>query len=90
MADPHLCGFGGFFWIIQPGGGDKWLYFTIPLFTAPLSTSRDIVTRSVKGGASSVSILFYSMAVALAAGADGWKIADAALVVDAGQFILHR
>ena len=44
----------------------------------------------MKGGASSVSILFYSMAVALVAGADGWKIADAALVVNARQFILHR
>ena len=63
-----FVGFGGVLLIIQPGSGDKWLYFLIPLFTALLSTFRDIVTRKMKGGDSSVSILFYSMVVALAAG----------------------
>ena len=63
-----FVGFGGVLLIIQPDGGNKWLYYCIPLFTALLSTFRDIVTRGMKGGDSSVSILFYSMIVALAAG----------------------
>ena len=64
-----LVGFCGMLLIIQPGQGGEWLYFLIPLFTAFLVTMRDIVTRGMKGGDSSLSILFYSMFVALLTGA---------------------
>ncbi|MBH67730.1 MAG: hypothetical protein CMM58_05195 [Rhodospirillaceae bacterium] len=69
-----FIGFGGVLLIVQPGIGGDWAYFAIPLFTALLSTFRDIVTRGMKGGDSSVSILFYSMIVALIAGAGSLPI----------------
>ena len=63
-----FVGFCGVLLIIQPGQGGVWLYFLIPLFTALLATMRDIVTRQMKGGDTSLSILFYSMIVAVLTG----------------------
>lgn len=63
-----FVGFCGVLLIIQPGQGGVWLYFLIPLFTAFLATMRDIVTRQMKGGDTSLSILFYSMIVAVLTG----------------------
>ena len=63
-----FVGFCGVLLIIQPGQGGIWFYFLIPLFTALLATMRDIVTRQMKGGDTSLSILFYSMIVAVLTG----------------------
>ena len=63
-----FVGFCGVLLIIQPGQGGVWFYFLIPLFTALLATMRDIVTRQMKGGDTSLSILFYSMIVAVLTG----------------------
>ena len=63
-----FVGFCGVLLIIQPGQGGVWIYFLIPLFTALLVTMRDIVTRRMKGGDTSLSILFYSMLVAVLTG----------------------
>lgn len=63
-----FVGFCGVLLIMRPTGEGDWLYYGIPLFTALLATFRDIVTRSMKGGDSSVSILFFSMVVALLTG----------------------
>ena len=64
-----LVGFVGVVLIVRPGAGGIPLFYLIPLFTALLSTFRDIATRKMRGGDSSVSILFYSMVVAMGAGA---------------------
>ncbi len=64
-----FVGFVGVLLIVRPDGSGLAIYYLVPLFTAFLGTFRDIVTRRMAGGDSSVSILFYSMAVAIVVGA---------------------
>ena len=64
-----FVGFAGVLLIVRPTGDGMVIYYIIPLITALLSTFRDIATRHMRGGDSSVSILFYSMLVAIVAGA---------------------
>ena len=64
-----FVGFLGVLLIMRPSGGGDYLYYAIPIATALLATFRDLVTRSMKGGDSSASILFFSMIAALTTGA---------------------
>lgn len=60
-----LVGFAGVLFMVRPGAEGVPYYYAFPLITALLSALRDIATRRLRGGDSSVSILFYSMFVAL-------------------------
>lgn len=64
-----FVGFLGVLLIMRPSGGGDYFLYAIPIITALLATFRDLVTRSMKGGDSSASILFFSMVAALITGA---------------------
>ncbi len=64
-----FVGFAGVLFMVRPEGDGLPFYYIFPLVTALLSSFRDIVTRRLRGGDSSLSILFYSMIVAILAGA---------------------
>ena len=64
-----FVGFTGVLLIVRPGGEGMPFYYIFPLIAALLSSFRDILTRRLRGGDGSVSILFYSMTVAILAGA---------------------
>lgn len=66
--------FFGVLLIVQPGDGGFQFFFIIPLVTALLSALRDIATRRLRADDSSLSILFYSMLVALIASAASMPI----------------
>mgnify|MGYP006219922555 CR=1 FL=1 len=56
-----FAGFLGVLLIMRPSGGGDYFLYAIPIITALLATFRDLVTRSMKGGDSSASILFLSL-----------------------------
>ena len=63
-----LIGFVGVLIMVRPSGGGVPYYYIFPLFTALLASLRDVATRRLRGRDNSLSILFYSMLVAMLAG----------------------
>ena len=64
-----FIGFAGVMMMVKPSAEGIPYYYFFPLFTALLSALRDVATRRLRGGDSSVSILFYSMLAGILAGA---------------------
>lgn len=64
-----IVGFAGVLMIVRPGADGVPFFYIFPLITALLSTFRDIATRRLRGTENSLSILFYSMLVAIVASA---------------------
>jgi drug/metabolite transporter (DMT)-like permease len=63
-----IIGFAGVLIIVRPSAEGVPYFYIFPLVTALLSTLRDVVTRQLRGTENSLSILFYSMLVAILAG----------------------
>ena len=64
-----FIGFAGVMMMVKPSAEGIPYYYFFPLFTALLSALRDVATRRLRGGDSSVSILVYSMLAGILAGA---------------------
>jgi len=64
-----IVGFAGVLIMVRPGAAGVPYFYIFPLITALLSTLRDVATRHLRGTENSLSILFYSMLVAILAGA---------------------
>ena len=63
-----LIGFAGVLIMVRPSGGGVPFFYIFPLVTALLASLRDVATRRLRGTDNSLSILFYSMLVAILAG----------------------
>ena len=63
-----LIGFAGVLIMVRPSGGGVPYFYIFPLVTALLASLRDVATRRLRGTDNSLSILFYSMLVAILAG----------------------
>ena len=64
-----FIGFAGVMLMVRPSAEGIPYYYFFPLLTALLSALRDVATRRLRNDDSSVSILFYSMAAGILAGA---------------------
>lgn len=63
-----LIGFAGVLIMVRPSGGGVPYFYIFPLVAALLASLRDVATRRLRGTDNSISILFYSMLVAILAG----------------------
>ena len=90
-----FVGFLGVLIMVQPGENGIAFFYFFPLVTALLASFRDIVTRRLRSTDNSLSILFYSMLVALLLGGASlpivgihWpSISDWALLAVAGILV---
>ena len=88
-----LVGFLGVLVIIRPAGGGFYLYTLLPIASALTGALRDIVTRSMTKGETSIAILFYSTLGSIVFGLStspfGWKplpLFDVGLLITSGFF----
>lgn len=88
-----LVGFAGVIVIVKPAGGAIPLVALLPIASALAGAFRDIVTRRMTQGETSVAILFYSSLAAVAFGFAtspfGWKplpLFDVGLLLTSGFF----